>query len=122
MFAALQAARTALALIPGVASCKIGIEPGIAPLDYPMIRLVPSRIIPGRPYSKRTAEVSIYFGHDTSTAEAGGLEAVYAALFVMEAAIIVKVKALGGRYIDTVTDKDRLDLFKLNVVRCELLG
>ena len=122
MFAALEAARDALALIDGVATCKIGIEPGIAPGDYPMIRLVPSRIVPGRPYATRTAEVSIYFGHDTSTAGSGGLEAVYEALFVMEAEIIAAVKELGGRYIDTVTDEDRLDLFKLSVVRCELIG
>ena len=31
MFAAIEAARDALALIAGVATCKIGIEPGISP-------------------------------------------------------------------------------------------
>lgn len=122
MFQALEAARNALALIAGVATCKIGIEPGIAPSDYPMIRLVPSRITPGKPYSKRSAECLIYFGAPISTSETGNLEAVYAGLFVLEESIIAVVKTLGGRYIETITDEDRLDVYKLSVVRCELLG
>ena len=122
MFAALEAARDALAAITGVASCKIGIEQGIAPGDYPMIRIVPSRVTPGRPYGQRSSETLIYFGHDTGAAESGGLEAVYAALFTLEEAIIAAVKALGGTYIETITDEDRLDAYKLMVVRCTLLG
>jgi hypothetical protein len=120
MIAALEAARDALADIDGVVTCKIGIEAGISPADYPMIRLVPSRITPGKPYSNRTAECLIYFGQDTSASEAGGLEAVYAELFGLEAEIIEQIKALGGRYIETVTDEDRLDTYKLFAVRCEL--
>ena len=46
---ALEAARDALALIAGVASCKIGLEANISPADYPLIRVVPSRLTPGRP-------------------------------------------------------------------------
>ena len=88
MFAVLEAARDALALVPGVASCRIGLEQGITAADYPLIRLVPSRITPGRPYNNRTAECLVYFGMDTTAAEAGGLEAVYAALFGLEAEII----------------------------------
>ena len=49
-------ARDALADIPGVVSCKIGIEKNLSPADYPMIRLVPSRLSPGRPYSARTIQ------------------------------------------------------------------
>ena len=75
-----QAARDALALIPDVASCKIGLEQGITAADYPLIRLVPSRITPGRPYNNRTAETLVYFGMDVTGADAGGLEAVYLAL------------------------------------------
>lgn len=122
MLATLTAARDALALVPGVASCRIGIEQGITAADYPMIRLVPSRITPGRPYNNRTAEVLIYFGMDTTAAEAGGLEAVYAALFGLEAEIIERLRALGHRYVETITDEDRLDAYKLMTIRAELVG
>lgn len=120
MMTALTTARDALATIPGVASCKIGIESNIGPADYPMIRLVPSRITPGRPYHKRTSEVLIYFG--TQTAHSEGLETVYANLFTLEASILAKVKTLAGRYIETLTDEDRLDAYKLMTVRVELEG
>mgnify|MGYP007024625465 FL=1 len=122
MLAVLQAARDALALIPDVASCKIGLEQGITAADYPLIRLVPSRITPGRPYNNRTAETLIYFGMDVTGADAGGLEAVYAALFGLEAEIIERLRALGHRYIETITDEDRLDAYKLMTIRAELVG
>lgn len=114
----LEAARDALKLITGVASCKIGLEPNISPADYPLIRLVPSRLTPGRPYSARTIDTLIYFGAQTATSE--GLETVYDALFTLEAAILAEVKTLGGRYIETITDEDRLDAYKLMTVRVEL--
>lgn len=122
MLATLQAARDALALIPDVASCKIGLEQGITAADYPLIRLVPSRLVPGKPYGSRTAECLIYFGMDITAAEAGGLEAVYSALFGLEAAILAKLKALGHRYVETITDEDRLDAYKLMTIRAELVG
>lgn len=122
MFATLEAARDALALIPDVASCRIGLEQGITAADYPLVRLVPSRLTPGRPYNNRTAETLIYFGMDITAAEAGGLEAVYAALFVLEGEIIAKLKAMGHRYVETITDEDRLDAYKLMTIRAELVG
>ena len=122
MLATLTAARDALALIPDVASCKIGLEQGITAADYPLIRLVPSRITPGRPYNNRTAECFIYFGMDVTGADAGGLEAVYAALFALEAEIIERLRAMHHRYIETVTDEDRLDAYKLMTIRAELVG
>jgi hypothetical protein len=67
----LEAARDALKLITGVASCKIGLEPNISPADYPLIRLVPSRLTPGRPYSARTIETLIYFGAQTAKSGSG---------------------------------------------------
>jgi hypothetical protein len=115
----LNAARDSLATIPGVASCAVGLEANIGPADYPLIRLVPSRLTPGRPYNERTVETLIYFGASTTLSE--GLPTVYAALFTLEAAIIAKVKALGGRYIETITDEDRLDAYKLMTVRVDLL-
>jgi len=119
MLAGLTAARDALAAIPGVASCEIGLEANIGPDDYPLIRLVPTRITPGRPYGKRTAETTIYFGAPIANSE--GMEQVYAALFDLEALIIEKVKTLQGRYLETITDEDRLDTYKLMAIRCELI-
>ena len=121
MMAALEAARDALAGIPGVSSCKIGLEAGISPADWPIIRLVPDRLLPGRPYGGRTAEVSIFFGMDIGESE-DGLEAVYAGAFELEAAILVVLKTLQGRYMETITDSDRLPTYKLMAVRCELVG
>jgi hypothetical protein len=118
MMTALEWARDALAAIPGLASCKIGLEANISPASYPMIRLVPSRIVPGKPYGNRTAECFIYFG--TQTTNSQGLEAVYANLFDLEAAILDVLKTLKGRYVETLTDEDRLDTYKLMAVRCEL--
>jgi hypothetical protein len=128
MLATLEAAREVLANIPGVASCKVGIEQGITAADYPMIRLVPSRITPGRPYNNRTAETLIYFGMDVTPADKpegggpAGLEGVYLALFSLEAEILARLKAMGHRYIETITDEDRLDTYKLMTIRAELVG
>lgn len=114
----LEAARDALKLITGVASCKIGLEPNISPADYPLIRLVPSRLTPGKPYSARMIDTLIYFGAQTAKSE--GLETVYGDLFDLESAIIAAVQGLGGRYRETITDEDRLDAYKLMTIRCEL--
>lgn len=115
----LEAARDALALIAGVASCKIGLEANISPADYPLIRLVPSRLTPGRPYGNRTIETLVYFGAQTAKSE--GLETVYGDLFDLESAIIAAVQGLGGRYRETITDEDRLEGgYKLMTIRCEL--
>jgi hypothetical protein len=121
MMATLEAARDALAEITGVASCKIGLETGISPIEWPLIRLVPDRLLPGKPYGHRTVEVSIFFGMDIGESE-DGLQAVYAAAFELEAAILVVLKTLQGRYLETVTDSDRLPTYKLMAVRCELVG
>lgn len=114
----LEAARDSLKTIPGVASCKIGLEANISPSDYPLIRLVPSRLTPGKPYSARTIETLIYFGAPTANSE--GLESVYDDLFTLEQAILAKVHTLGGRFIETLTDEDRLDTYKLMTARVNL--
>jgi hypothetical protein len=114
----LETYRDALSVLAGVASCKVGIEANLGPADYPMIRLVPVRLIPGKPYAGRTIETLIYFGAQTALAE--GLETVYQALFALEALILAQVQALGGRYLETITDEDRLDAYKLMTIRAEL--
>ncbi|MEY2656099.1 MAG: hypothetical protein RLZZ524_3127 [Pseudomonadota bacterium] len=110
--------RDALGALAGVASCKIGLEANIGPADYPLIRLVPSRLTPGKPYSGRTIETLIYFGAQTTLSE--GLETVYSDLFDIEALMLAEIKAMGGRYVETLTDEDRLDAYKLMTIRAEL--
>ena len=121
MMTALEAARDALAAIAGVSSCKTGLEANISPADYPLIRLVPARITPGRPYGNRTAETLIYFGMDRGEAE-DGLETVYEKLFELEASILTVIKTLQGRYVETLTDSDELPTYKVMAIRCELQG
>jgi hypothetical protein len=121
---ALEAARDSFRSIDGVASCHIGIEATISPADYPMIRIVPERLTPGRPYSNRTATCLVYFGMPIAESEGtdhtSGLEEIYRALFDLEAEILEKLRALEGRYIETIMDSDRIAAYKLAAVRCEL--
>ena len=125
MWAEMTALRDALADITGVETCKVGIESNMSPADYPMVRVVPTRLVPGKPYGHRTAEVSIYFGMNVgATQDDGttfGLEYVYKSLASLEGDIITTIKEEGHKYIDTVTDEDRLDTFKLMLVRCEVI-
>lgn len=120
MMAALQAVRDALAAVPGVASCAIGLEDNLSPADYPMVRLVPSRIIPGRPYHRRECETLIYFGAPIANSE--GLPAVYAGLFALEGKLLAVLRAGGHRYRETITDEDRLDAYKIMALRVDIVG
>lgn len=120
MMAALEAVRDALGAIPGVASCKIGLENNLSPADYPMIRLVPSRIIPGRPYHGRECETLIYFGAPIANSE--GMEAVYDGLFALEEAMLAVLRTGGHRYRETITDEDRLDAYKIMALRVDITG
>ena len=36
--------RTALAAVAGVQTCRIGLEAGITPDDYPIVRIVPAEL------------------------------------------------------------------------------
>lgn len=128
MFAALEALRDALALAPTLVaaaaadpptgSCEIGFEANISPASFPLVRLVPSRIVPGRPYANRTAEVLLYFG--APLAAASGMPEVYEALLALEAELLAILRAEGVRYVETITDEDRLTLYKLMAIRCEM--
>lgn len=118
MIPELTALRDSLQAVPGVVSSKIGLETNISPSDYPLIRLVPTRITPGKQYGNRTAETLIYFGSSLTNSE--GLEAVYTELFNIEASILWVLQEAGVKYVETITDEDRLDAYKLMTVRCEV--
>lgn len=128
-FQLLEDLRNALAAITGIASCKIGLEDSICPDDYPMIRIVPSRMNTGVAYNRRKMELLIYFGLPISpfddVPDAYGrtqLEKLYAELFGLEADIRRTLHQNGAIYRDTITDEDRLETYKLMAIRCDLEG
>jgi hypothetical protein len=121
MMTTLETLRDALSAIEGVASCKIGLEANISPADYPLIRVVPSRVQDDVTLGRRMAECLVYFGVDVSEAE-GGLEDVYTALFDLEAQVRAAIAQAGGLYRETITDEDRLETYKVMAVRCEVVG
>lgn len=117
--------KTKLTAVDGVATCKIGLEQGIAHEDYPIVRIVPQDIAEGDSYTRRKANVLVYFGMpiDEST---DGLESVYSQLLTMEAAIVAASKIFGdgwrSKYLSTITDEDRVEVYKLMAVRLEIEG
>ena len=124
--------REVLKLLPDVASCKIGLEANIVPESYPLIRLVPSLLLPQEVGAlRRRTRLLVYFGVNLLESS-DGLEAVYEGLLNQEQAIrdammLTAVKAAcsqGKRikveYVDTITDEDRLPLYKLMAARFEV--
>ena len=142
MMTPLTAMRDDLATITGVLSCKIGLEPGISPADFPLIRIVPERMTPGQPYGHRTATTLILFGvpitasEPAEGADPGGMQEVYQASFALEALILAKLRGTSidedgyaARYVETVTDADQLNIspemrlpYKAMYLRCEVVG
>lgn len=129
MMALLESLKASLATIPGVATCRIGLEENITPDDYPIIRLVPSLAGNGAAYAHRKVEMLIYFGmpiqpfdDNPDTAGRVRLEKLYASLFDMEAAIMTKISQAGAHYVETITDEDRIETFKIMAVRCDVEG
>lgn len=121
--AALLILKAALASVPGVATCKIGLEANMTPADYPMVRLVPSLARHSAVIGLRETEVLIYFGKPIHEFEAG-LEDVYRELFEMEAALIDAAESSGiyCEYRETVTDEDRVEAYKLFALRVAVQG
>ena len=132
--------RTALAGIPAtfasppnLGSCRIGLEANMTPADYPMIRIVPIRL--GRATAVRVSELVreveclVYFGVPIQEFEAGaveaGIENLYERIFAMEADIIAALPTTGAylvRYVETITDEDRVDAYKLMAMRVVVMG
>lgn len=92
--------------------------------DYPMIRIVPSRLMPSRAIGRRRAEVLVYFGIDRHEFSAG-LEVLHQNLLGLEAKIIqaaVVTDGIAATYLDTILDEDRSDVYKLMALRFDLEG
>lgn len=120
----LEALRDALAAVPGVATCRIGMEANMTPADWPMVRLVPSTIRDSEALGRRSVELLVYFGQAVHEFTAG-LEALYADLFAMESALLAAAFATPNifvQYQETVLDEDRLDAYKLMALRVTVEG
>ena len=116
MWAILENIKDALEVIEGVTTCKIGIENGINPCDYPLIRIVPARGEKATTLCRKKLDILVYYGYPTSEADAGSLEAVYQSLCTMEDAVIEAMEGstdFVATWQDTVTDEDRLEAYKL---------
>lgn len=133
-FALLTLIKTTLATVPNIATCQIGLEAAITPDDYPIIRIVPSRLQPPAEGStRRGMELLIYCGAPLLEAR-DGLEAVYAGLLALEAAILEALQFrliqagldsgafLRSEYLETITDEDRLPHYKLFALRWRVEG
>ena len=126
----LEGLRDKLAQLPGVQSCKIGLEANINPADYPMIRLVPSDMRPHAELKYRMdCECLIYFGQalqpfDDAPDSKGRtrLEKVYAALLQMDADIRLIARSRFIECMETVLDEDRLETYKLMALRVKING
>jgi len=110
-----------------VKTVKIGIEPSLRPVDYPIIRVVAGD-------NKRSSndgwgediEVLVYFGD--KIADKAGIEAIYSYLYGLEA----EIKALLNnqqvsndgimQFISTHSDEDRLENFKILCSRYVIKG
>lgn len=121
----LEALRDLLGAVPGVQTSRIGLEATMTPEDYPIVRIVPSRVGPSDFISElRATECLIYFGrpiHEFTD----GLEALYAELFTMEAALIAALPRSGdwvAQWRETITDEDRNDAYKLMALLVQVDG
>lgn len=127
MYPLLQSLRERMAAIEGIKTCKIGLEQGVAHDDYPIIRIVPQDFYSSgsNNWDRRKANILIYFGAAVDES-ADGLESVYETLLELETKIVeacaVKGDGWRAKYTGTITDEDRLEIYKIMAVRIEVEG
>ena len=97
-----------------VKSCKIGLENAIPPSEYPLIRIVAGRSSTIG-YLKAKHQVKIYYGFNLSDFD--GIEVVYEKLYSLEKEIkeliVPDMNPYLCKWIDTISDEDRLDGYKV---------
>lgn len=110
---ALAAVRAALAVLPGVSTCKVGFEANMTAADYPMVRIVPSKIADGTNLQQRGTEVLVYFGqpiHEFTTDLEGQWQALQAS------------PGFFFGYRDTFLDEVRIEAYKVLAIRGTVEG
>lgn len=121
---ALVALRDACSTVPGVQTCRIGLEAAMTPADYPIVRIVPSAVRSAAVTGRRRSSVLVYFGKPIHEFE-DGLESLYAELFALEALLIDVIESTPGVigiYQETIADEDRFEGYKLMAIRAEVEG
>ena len=100
----------------------LGIESTIVSSSYPLIRVVPAKVMPSKKGSPRELAVMVYFGDKIH--EFDGLGAVYARLCEMEEAIVAAISSGQGwkaNHVETVFDEDRLPAYKMAMSRFDVV-
>lgn len=123
IFPSLEALRDHLGAVPGIVTSKIGLEANMTPADYPMVRLVPSRIAGSDTFHRRSTQLLVYFGmpiHEFTD----GLEVMYEQLLALEASLIAAAASgpVFCQYLETILDEDRVDGYKLMALRLRIEG
>ena len=119
--------RDRLSGVEGIKTCRIGLEQGIAHEDYPIIRVVPQDFNSSgaNNWDRRKSTVLIYFGAAVDESK-DVLETVYQSLLDIETKIIeaclIKGDGWRAKYLGTMTDEDRLEVYKLMAVKIEIEG
>ena len=94
----LTGVRDRLAVLPGVKTCRIGLEVSLSAEDYPMIRLVPARMTRvASDRLKRQMELTVYYGAPLVESDESA-EAQWDALFALEA-LIIDALSFGSGYL-----------------------
>jgi len=111
--------------ISGVATVKIGLEPNMTGRDYPAIRIVAGTNRRGQ-YLYESYSFTVYFGENLH--DKIGIEEIYNRLYAYESEIRRRLDTfqptIGGlcKWIDTISDEDRLEGFKVLASRFEVSG
>lgn len=109
--------RDALAQIPGIASCKIGIEVNITAADYPLIRLVLEDAENANNLHRESTTLAVYAGCKLFDFADGGIEAQYKWLLATDVAIREAVINAPAAHLAvwqrTVYDGDQLPGYKV---------
>lgn len=122
----LAAVRDALAAVDGVKTCRIGMEAGITPADYPLVRLVPITLEDGVSRAAvNQVEAWVYFGVASHEFE-DGLEALYAKLSAVWVQLMDAMRQASAvhsvEHLQTVFDEDRVEAFKLLAIKVRITG
>lgn len=118
-YAMLCTYRDALAQIPAVASCKIGIEVNITAADYPLIRLVLEDSEDANTLYRESTTLAVYAGCKLFDFAAGGIEAQYEWLLATDVAIREAITSAPSESLAvwkrSVYDGDQLPGYKVMV-------
>jgi hypothetical protein len=117
MFKIAQDMKDCLSGIDGVNTVKIGIETALSPVDYPLIRIVPTKKEHGSAFPRESLSVDVFFGYPTTQADVS-LEAVYGQIDIMERVIIGCLETCScftAVFQGTEYDQDQVAGYKLAV-------